>query len=126
MIVIMTIFYCYWYWYFSFSYHDHDYEYEYERIEKISGKDFNFFLFPFPCSIDPVPVYKCEDLVDEDEKKKPFKKRQTSRAECKDERKRKLEDCTSSISIKKRRIAADCKASVSVIPTPTLSDRYKR
>jgi hypothetical protein len=66
--------------------------------------------------------------VDEDEKKKPFKKRQTSRAEseCKDERKRKLKDCISSISIKKRRIAVDCKASVSVIPTPTLSDRYKR
>jgi len=68
--------------------------------------------------------------VDEDEKKKPFKKRQTSRAECKDERKRKVEDCISSISIKKRRIAVDCKgkASVSVIPTPTptLSDRYKR
>jgi len=65
--------------------------------------------------------------VDEDGKKKPFKKRQTSRAECKDERKRKLDDCIrSSISIKKRRIAVDCKASVSVIPTPTLSDRYKR
>jgi hypothetical protein len=31
---------------FNKSIVDIDYEYEYERIEKISGKDFNFFFFP--------------------------------------------------------------------------------